>query len=432
MQKLLVGTAIWACLSGFVAAQTIEPAGPPPLIPFSGAITAPSGGPHVGLVSAVFALYEASEGGVPLWVDIQVVQTDADGWYLALLGAYTALPVDLFASSQALWLGVQPEGQPEQPRVQFLSVPYALKAGDADTLGGRPVGEFMLLVDASSDGDGSGGAKTAAPLSTESGDSLVSNTRNLVENGDLTVHGQSNLLGNVVLGTTSPGTILEVQGDTDNNNQDDAQISITGATANAKTLSLGFNTARDYGFIQASEYGVDHRPLALNPEAGNVGIGTTTPSATLHVAGDLKIDGNIAAKYQDVAEWVEAVGALPPGTVVVADLLRRNVVKIAEAPYDAAVLGAVSLQPGLILGEAGPNRVLVAQSGRVMVKVDASYGPIAVGDLLVTSATAGHARRSAPLRLGDISLHRPGTVLGKALEPLETGRGEILVLITLQ
>ena len=85
-----------------------------------------------------------------------------------------------------------------------------------------------------------------------------------------------------------------------------------------------------------------------------------------------------------------------------------------------------------MLGEPGPNRVLVAQSGRVRVKVDAIYGAIAPGDLLSTSPTPGHAMRSDPLHLGELSWHRPGTVLGKALEPLRMGRGEILVLITLQ
>ena len=58
--------------------------------------------------------------------------------------------------------------------------------------------------------------------------------------------------------------------------------------------------------------------------------------------------------------------------------------------------------------------------------------PGVAGGYLRTSATEGHARRSDPLTVGDISMHQPGTVLGKALEPLETGRGEILVLITLQ
>jgi len=91
-----------------------------------------------------------------------------------------------------------------------------------------------------------------------------------------------------------------------------------------------------------------------------------------------------------------------------------------------------SAQPGLILGDAGPGRILVAQSGRVRIKVDATYDAIRAGDLLVTSPTPGHAMRSEPVTLGDTLLHRPGTILGKALEPLSHGKGEILVLLTLQ
>ena len=77
---------------------------------------------------------------------------------------------------------------------------------------------------------------------------------------------------------------------------------------------------------------------------------------------------------------------------------------------------------------------MVAQSGRVRVKVDAKYGAIKIGDLLVTSPTPGYAMRSRPMRVGGTSsrLHRPGTLLGKALEALPNGKGEILVLLTLQ
>ena len=57
---------------------------------------------------------------------------------------------------------------------------------------------------------------------------------------------------------------------------------------------------------------------------------------------------------------------------------------------------------------------------------------IAVGDVLVSSATLGFARRSTPIEVNGISMHRPGTILGKALEPLKEGTGEILVLLTLQ
>jgi len=63
------------------------------------------------------------------------------------------------------------------------------------------------------------------------------------------------------------------------------------------------------------------------------------------------------------------------------------------------------------------------------VKVDARYGAIKPGDLLVTSPIAGVAMRSRPMRSG---IHRPGTIIGKALEALPKGKGEILVLLTLQ
>ncbi|MBP8273746.1 MAG: hypothetical protein KAY59_04910, partial [Acidobacteria bacterium] len=70
--------------------------------------------------------------------------------------------------------------------------------------------------------------------------------------------------------------------------------------------------------------------------------------------------------------------------------------------------------------------------GRVRIKVDATYGAVKVGDLLVTSPTPGYAMRSRPMLVGGVPVHRAGTILGKALEALPNGRGEILVLLTLQ
>jgi hypothetical protein len=150
------------------------------------------------------------------------------------------------------------------------------------------------------------------------------------------------------------------------------------------------------------------------------------------VAGDVVVDGNLAAKYQDVAEWVESVDPLAAGTVVVVDPAAANGVRPSARAYDAGVAGAVSAQPGLTLGERSATKSLVAQSGRVKVKVDARYGAIKAGDLLVTSPTPGHAMVSTPVKMKGVAFHRPGTILGKALEPLASGTGEILVLLTLQ
>jgi hypothetical protein len=165
---------------------------------------------------------------------------------------------------------------------------------------------------------------------------------------------------------------------------------------------------------------------------GNVGVGVTAPAAKLHVAGNILADGTVTARYQDVAEWVDAPDPLEPGTVVIVDPAAPNRVVAAPRAYDTRVAGAVSQTPGLILGTEGDRKSMVAQSGRVRVKVDASYGPIAIGDLLVTSPTPGYAMRSKPLSVDGEEMHRPGTLLGKALEALPSGRGEILVLLTLQ
>jgi hypothetical protein len=178
---------------------------------------------------------------------------------------------------------------------------------------------------------------------------------------------------------------------------------------------------------------------------GQVGIATTTPNSNYkldvngntNVTGDINASGTITggtieAKYQDVAEWVPSTHALLAGTVVTLDPSKSNHVEASTKAYDTRVAGVVSGQPGIALGEQGDGKVLVATTGRVKIKVDASAGPIQVGDLLVTSSVPGVAMKSQPIDVGGVEIHRPGTLIGKALEPLTKGQGEILVLLSLQ
>jgi len=119
----------------------------PRLIQYSGVVKDAEGKPVTRSVGLTFSLYQFQEGGSPLWVETQTVQSDSQGHYTVLLGANSAdgLPQDLFSSGSARWLGVQPAlpGAGEQARVLLVGVPYALKAADAETLGGKPASAYI-------------------------------------------------------------------------------------------------------------------------------------------------------------------------------------------------------------------------------------------------------------------------------------------------
>jgi hypothetical protein len=127
--------------SGATAANSL-----PPLIQFSSVATDEGGNTLTGVVSIVFALDNSQQGGEPLWTEMQNnVQLDATGHYSVQLGItkVNGVPTARFATGEARLLGIQIAEQGEQAR-GLLSVPYALKAGDAATLGGLPASAFVL------------------------------------------------------------------------------------------------------------------------------------------------------------------------------------------------------------------------------------------------------------------------------------------------
>ncbi|HTZ95243.1 MAG TPA: tail fiber domain-containing protein [Terriglobales bacterium] len=255
----------------------------PPLVKFIGTLTDINGKPLSGMVGVSFYLYQEQQGGSPLWMETQNVRADNNGRYTVMLGSTTnyGLPSDLFVSGDARWLGVQAQGQPEQPRVWLLSVPYALKAADAQTLGGLPASAFLLAAPNGSNGvNAPGGVQNNGNSANIGG----SGTQDFIPiwmdgSGDL---GNSILYqshGNEVgIGTTTPAATLDVNGGIISRGS--LQLPSTG-TANA---SQGFNSQpldlQGSAFNSGTEEAISPTFQWQTEPSGN---NSSSPSGTLNL-----------------------------------------------------------------------------------------------------------------------------------------------------
>jgi hypothetical protein len=239
--------------------------------------------------------------------------------------------------------------------------------------------------------------------------------------------------GNVGIGVTIPQQALSINSalnvDQTNANNGSVNPGITfGSSSGEGIASKRTGGGNQWGL---DLYTASAARLSIT-NGGNVGIGNPTPAARLSVNGDVEVTGDIRLLNADCAEEfdVSEVEDIKPGTVMVID--EEGAVKGSQLAYDKRVAGVISgasgFKPGIILDKQGANegRIPVALLGKVACKVDAQYSPIEVGDLLTTSPTPGHAMKAD-------DPHRAfGSVIGKAMRPLNGGRGIIPVLAALQ
>jgi hypothetical protein len=122
-----------------------------------------------------------------------------------------------------------------------------------------------------------------------------------------------------------------------------------------------------------------------------------------------------------------------PGMLVKIDPAHPGELALSDRDYDRTVAGVVSgaggVKPGVLMGQRATiadGRRPVALTGRVYCLVDADRGAIEPGDLITTSDTPGHG-----MKVGDHA-RAQGAVIGKAMTGLASGRGLVLVLVSLQ
>jgi hypothetical protein len=172
--------------------------------------------------------------------------------------------------------------------------------------------------------------------------------------------------------------------------------------------------------------------------SGQIGIGTTAPTEALDVNGTTKTKQLHVIGGSDVAEpyHVAAAGEVKPvpGMVVCIDSEKVGQMKVAGRAYDKTVAGILSgangIQPGITLRQEGTvadGSLPVASIGRVWCWCDADAGgAIEAGDMLTTSDTPGHAMRVSDYNRAN------GAVIGKAMSSLRSGKGLVLVLVSLK
>ena len=267
-----------SALANTILFATSQPASGvvPRLVRFSGVMKDRTGKSPTGVVGLTCSLYELPEGGSPLWVEAETVKLDEQGRYTVLLGATLpdGLPLDLFTTGKALWLGVQPQlpGGAEQTRVLLVAVPYALKALDADTLGGKSVADFVLSSQLPS------AVQTQLALTdTSAGQSPAANAKG----------SQSS---NTTVATTGAGI-----------------LSLNSLTASTQGLTTG-KSGTDFNIVSTSSTHTFNLPDASATARGVVS------TAAQNFAGDKTYSNNVFVKGPSPWIDVKAYGAKGDGS----------------------------------------------------------------------------------------------------------------------
>lgn len=258
--------------------------------------------------------------------------------------------------------------------------------------------------------------------------------------------------GNVGIGTTAPDAKLHVFGPVrvhaappNDTTPVNAEFVLTNRGAGGapytwrlQTAAVGGGFGVNPNALEIWEYPQDATPGCCIPRlrilpGGNLGSApapvTILENGTLQT-GVLQIlgGGDLAEPFE-----ISDANSIQPGFVVAIDPDRPGQLRMADRAYDRTVAGIISgaggINPGLTMKQEGTvadGSQPVSLTGRVYCWADASYGPIAPGDLLTTSDTPGHA-----MKVTDHAKAQ-GAIIGKAMTPLAEGKGLVLVLVSLQ
>lgn len=410
-------------------------------INYQGRLTDPSGVPLNGTFPMRVEVYDNPVGIMGLVWSSGLMEVDVD---------HGLFNVDLsitpsYVRGWELWLRIQVDGEWLAPLQELVPVPYALSLRPGATVYGD-VASPSAVINAVQPNESSEafGLYASGPDTGIYGNGIETGVR-----GHSYGHigGRAGVYGDSVMGYGVRGTSLYYNG----------VYGETGAAWGDGGRFVNKNTgpsAGQVGVWAGTYWGNIFEGHEVDTAGNSVNL-----AFNVTWGGTVYADGSYLSPASDLAELLPASEGLEPGDVLVLGP-DGQLARSSEA-YQTTVVGVYSTKPGFLGGvaeDAGANeaqvwlgaesaagekidataqlatdgKVPLAIAGVVPVKVTTENGAIQPGDLLTTASLPGHAMKASPIDLDGVEIYRPGTTIGKALEPLGEGTGVISVLITLQ
>jgi len=410
----------------------------PSLINYTGVLKDAGGRILNSVTGVTFLLYKEEQGGAPLWLEMQNVTPDKTGHYTVQLGGTSAkgLPPDLFVSGEGRWLAVQVGSETEQPRELLVAVPYAMKAVDAETLGGLPASAFVLAAPPSGSaastakGSAAGASGSSSPLAPSNVTTTIGGVVNTlplwttgtnIESSVITQSGTK-----IGINTTTPAATLDVKGGETLRGLFYLTTSGTATAAAGKNsyafdiVGTSFNSTTSTSLNQTFQWLVE--PVANN---------TANPSGALHLLYGLgaTAPSETGLKISNTGVFTFAPGQTFPGTgsgsvtsvgsgsgLTGGPITSSGTLSIATA----GVTNAMLVNPSLTV-TAGADLTgggAVSLGGSTTLNLDTSKVPLlAAANTFTASQTVSGDLTATALLTSGINFFDPGYSIFIGVEP---------------
>jgi hypothetical protein len=410
-------------------------------INYQGRLTNSNGTPQNGTFPMRFQVYNDPTSGSLLWDSGEINITVQNGLFNA------GLNIDQGDfNGQGLWLRIYVDEEWLTPRQELLPVPYALSLiPGAEISGSYASGSVLKVANIANPSSGS-----ALWGSSVSGIGIVGSSDN-----DIGVYGTTNGGANSDYGVYGQGSGLSYGVHGYNASSETGGLGVFGKNAGGGSGVSGLNQGSGNGTWGYSESynGVGG---ATNRLDNNYGLYTPDnlhsnnfhlSGATMRVVqngddeflepGDVVvISGMGSSPGEDLPPVIQVSKAKEAGSTAVLGVVAASYAKEWFTAQSGDPTGASNLNQEIPLSEPRPiapgEFLLVVIEGPCNVKVNLDGGMMQIGDLLSTAEQPGYARKAVQLEFDGVTITAPGTIFGKALEPLGNDQDLIYVYVGLR